>query len=157
MGRVKQTIRKGGKAPVHAKKAPAKRPASTKSYPRAALGPKEGGATPVKKRRFHPGTVALREIRYYQRATGNLASKRPIVNLVRRIASHLSASYGGDPPRFTAVALTMLQSIIESYVVNEFHRGNRVGLHCGRKTLMAKDMQLVGSLFKEDATNVPAT
>lgn len=39
-------------------------------------------AAPVKVRRFRPGTVALREIRKYQKEVGLLMSKAPFVRIV---------------------------------------------------------------------------
>ena len=40
-------------------------------------------AQPKKKKRFRPGTVALREIRKYQRSTDLLLRKLPFSRLVR--------------------------------------------------------------------------
>lgn len=58
----------GGKAPRR----------SSGAYPGAAFSPGR------KKPRYRPGTVALREIRKYQRSTELLMSKLPFSRLVRR-------------------------------------------------------------------------
>jgi histone H3 len=77
MARTKQTARKstGGKAPRKqlATKAARKTPYST------------GGGV-KKPHRYRPGTVALREIRRYQKSTELLLRKLPFQRLVREIA-----------------------------------------------------------------------
>merc|ERR1712050_424672 len=77
MARTKQTARKstGGKAP---RKQLATK-AARKSAPAAAGGVK-------KPHRYRPGTVALREIRRYQKSTELLIRKLPFQRLVREIA-----------------------------------------------------------------------
>ncbi|KAF0987461.1 hypothetical protein HZS_3610 [Henneguya salminicola] len=76
MARTKQTARKqtGGKAPRKqlATKAAAKKTALTQSL--------------KKTHRYRPGTVALREIRRYQKTTELLIRKLPFQRLVREIA-----------------------------------------------------------------------
>ena len=77
-GRTKQTARKntGGKAPrkqIAIKQAKIAAPAVT------------GGVK--KPHRFRPGTVALREIRRFQKSTELLIKKLPFQRLVREIAS----------------------------------------------------------------------
>ena len=85
MARTKQTARKntGAKAPRKqlANKA-ARKTAHTVSQ---AGGP--GGAGGIKRvHRFRPGTVALREIRKFQKSTELLIRKLPFQRLVREIA-----------------------------------------------------------------------
>ncbi|RYN88132.1 hypothetical protein AA0119_g12128 [Alternaria tenuissima] len=53
---------------------------------KAAPGINKDGTT-RKKRRFKPGTVALREIRRYQRGTELLILKLPFARLVREISN----------------------------------------------------------------------
>ena len=76
MARTKQTARKstGGKAP--------KKQLATKASRKSA--PSMGGIK--KPHRYRPGTVALREIRKYQKSTDLLLRKRPFYLLVREIA-----------------------------------------------------------------------
>jgi hypothetical protein len=47
------------------------------------LGDSGEGTKPRKKQRFRPGTVALREIRKYQRSTDLLIQKLPFSRVVR--------------------------------------------------------------------------
>lgn len=76
MARTKQTARKntGGKAP--------RKQISTKAARKSA--PTCNGIK--KPHRFKPGTVALREIRKYQKSTDLLIRKLPFQRLVKEIA-----------------------------------------------------------------------
>ena len=79
MARTKQTARRdqGGKAP---RRIFTKNPSLIKAQ-RAAKKGKTGYSEP-KKRRFRPGTVALWEIRKYQKSTDLLIRKLPFQRLV---------------------------------------------------------------------------
>ncbi|KAJ8594773.1 histone-fold-containing protein, partial [Rhizopogon salebrosus TDB-379] len=79
MARTKQTARKstGGKAPR-------KQLAAKSSAARKTAQASTGGVK--KPHRFRPGTVALREIRRYQKSTELLIRKLPFQRLVREIA-----------------------------------------------------------------------
>eukprot|EP00884_Botryococcus_braunii_P023489 jgi/Botrbrau1/9824/Bobra.0313s0003.1 len=85
MARTKQTARKstGGKAP--------RKQLATKAARKSA--PATGGVK--KPHRYRPGTVALREIRKYQKSTELLIRKLPFQRLVREIGSGLQ-----DGPAF---------------------------------------------------------
>ena len=63
-----------------------------------------GGGGPKKPHRFRPGTVALREIRRYQKSTELLIRRAPFQRLVREIAeqSHVGL-------KFKTAALCALQ------------------------------------------------
>ena len=129
MARTKQTARKstGGKTP------------------RKSLGAKAARkSTPVvdsqgakKQHRFRPGTVALREIRKYQKSTDLLIRKLPFQRLVREIAS----GFRGDL-RFQSSAIAALQEASEAYLVGLFEDTNLCAIHANRVTIMERDVQL---------------
>lgn len=73
MARTKSTARKVNTGPAP------KRPPIGKKTPRKTIVPQQ------KKRRWRPGTVALREIRKYQKSTELLIRKLPFSRLVREI------------------------------------------------------------------------
>ena len=110
---------------------------------RNALGTKAARKVPppvggVKKpHRYRPGTVALREIRRYQRSTDLLIRKLPFQRLVREIAG----DYKKDL-RFQASAVLALQEASEAYLVGIFEDTNLCAIHAKRVTIMPKDMQL---------------
>jgi histone H3 len=90
-----------------------------------------------KPHRYRPGTVALREIRKYQKCTDLLIRKLPFQRLVREIASE----YKNDL-RFQSSAVMALQEAAEAYIVGVFEDTNLCAIHGKRVTIMPKDMQL---------------
>eukprot|EP00605_Chrysophyceae_sp_TOSAG23-4_P002548 GSChrysophyteH1.ASY1.ANO1.2813.1 assembled CDS len=112
MARTKQTARKstGGKAP--------RKQLATKAARKSA--PSAGGIK--KPHRYRPGTVALREIRKYQKSTELLIRKLPF--------QRLSA---------------------EAYLVGLFEDTNLAAIHAKRVTIMPKDIQLARRIRGERA------
>jgi len=90
-----------------------------------------------KPHRYRPGTVALREIRRYQKSTDLLIRKLPFQRLVREIAQDFK-----NDLRFQGSAILALQEAAESYLVGLFEDTNLCAIHAKRVTIMPKDMQL---------------
>jgi histone H3 len=98
---------------------------------------KRAPAAPKKPHRFRPGTVALREIRKYQKSTDLLIRKRPFQRLVREIAQDHRPDL-----RWQSAALLAMQEASEAYLVGLFEDTNLCAIHARRVTIMPKDMQL---------------
>ena len=113
---------------------------------RVSVPPKGGIRKP---RRFRPGTVALREIRKYQKSTDLLIRKIPFQRLVREVCRGFTKTLGYDL-RFQSTALLALQEGAESYLVNMFSQCNDICLHSKRVTLQVKDIQLWKRLHNID-------
>mmetsp|Transcript_2852 Transcript_2852/g.2927 ORF Transcript_2852/g.2927 Transcript_2852/m.2927 type:complete len:139 (+) Transcript_2852:543-959(+) len=130
MARTKLTARKQTQT---AGKVPRKTPIGQKAAKKSTV------ATPgVKKtHRFRPGTVALREIRRYQKSTELLVRKLPFQRLVREVAQDFKSDL-----RFQSSAVLALQEASESYMVGLFEDTNLCAIHAKRVTIMPKDMQL---------------
>jgi len=115
--------------------------ARTKTNPsRVTFGGKCPRPTPVavkKPHRYRPGTVALREIRRYQKSTETLIRKLPFQRLVREIAMEIKTDL-----RFQGSAVLALQEASEAYLVKVFEDTNLCAIHARRQTVMVKDMQL---------------
>ncbi|GMI46490.1 hypothetical protein TrCOL_g10347 [Triparma columacea] len=96
MARTEQTARKstGGKAP--------RKQLATKAARKSA--PATGGVK--KPHRYRPGTVALREIRRYQKSTELLIRKLPFQRLVREIST--------SPPPPTMMTTTTTTTMVEN-------------------------------------------
>ncbi|KAH9390731.1 hypothetical protein TYRP_006313 [Tyrophagus putrescentiae] len=166
MARTKQTARKstGGKAPRNTEdvpKAVRKHPenctctlcknnrasngnqsgAGVKPPPhnRAAkkISEKQDPAPPRRPHRYRPGTVALREIRRFQKSTELLISRAPFQRLVREVAENVLTGM-----RFQTTALEALQHAAEAYLVGLMEDTNLCAIHAKRVTIMPKDMQL---------------
>jgi histone H3 len=90
-----------------------------------------------KPHRYRPGTVALREIRRFQKSTELLMRKLPFARLVREIAQDFKADL-----RFNPDALLALQEASEAYMVGLFEDSNLCAIHAKRVTVFPKDMQL---------------
>ena len=91
-----------------------------------------------KPRRYRPGTLAIREIRKFQKSTDLLIRKLPFARLVREICNELSMY----PMRWTAEALLALQESSEDFLVHLFEDCNLCAIHAKRVTIMPKDLQL---------------
>ena len=91
-----------------------------------------------KPHQYHPGTVALREIRRYQKSTELLIRKLPFQRLVREIAQDL----GKINIRFQSGAIMALQEVSEAYLVGLLEDSNLCAVHAKRVTIMPKDIQL---------------
>mmetsp|Transcript_15247 Transcript_15247/g.16529 ORF Transcript_15247/g.16529 Transcript_15247/m.16529 type:complete len:137 (-) Transcript_15247:239-649(-) len=136
MARTKQTARKstGGKAP--------RKHLATKAARKSA--PSTGGIK--KPYRFRPGTVALKEIRKYQKTTDLLIRRLPFQRLVREISQDFKSDL-----RFQSTALLALQEAAEAYLVSLFEDTNLCAIHAKRVTIMPKDIQLARRIRGERA------
>ncbi|VDM28597.1 unnamed protein product [Toxocara canis] len=131
MARTKQTARKstGGKAP--------RKQLATKAARKSA--PATGGV-------YRPGTVALREIRRYQKSTELLIRKLPFQRLVRDIAQDFKTDI-----RFQLSAVLALQEASEAYLVGLFEDRDLCTIHAKRVTFMPEDIQLARRIRGERA------
>ena len=127
MARTKQTARKstGGKAP--------RKQLATQAARKSA--PASGGVK--KPHRYRPGTVALREIRKYQKGTNLLIPKKPFSMLAKEIFQDFKGDF-----RFQGSTFSALQESSEAYLVGLFEDANLCAIHAKRVTLMPKDIQL---------------
>ena len=129
MARTKQTARK---QTTPAGKAPRKQIGSKAARKSAPI---QGGVK--KPHRYRPGTVALREIRKFQKSTDLLIRKLPFQRVVREIAQQFKSDL-----RFQSQAVLALQEATEAYLVGLFEDTNLCAIHAKRVTIMPKDMQL---------------
>jgi histone H3 len=83
------------------------------------------------------GTVAVREIRKYQKSSELLIRKLPFQRLVREIAIDFKTDL-----RFQGSAILALQEASESYIVQLFEDTNLCAIHGNRVTITPKDIQL---------------
>ena len=140
MARTKQTARSstGGKAPRK----------QLAAIAAAKLSSMVGGAPPFfkKTRKYRPGTVALREIRKFQKGGKLLIPKLSFQRLVKEIAQDIRKDL-----RFQSMAIAALQESAEAYMVGLFEDTNLCAIHANRVTIMSKDMQLARRLRNEPA------
>ena len=139
MARTKQTARKstGGKAP--------RKQLATKAARKSA--PATGGVK--KPHRYRPGTVALREIRRYQKTTDLLVRKAPFQRLVRELLDDVQATI--EVERCTGSSILALQEAAKAHLVGVKEDTILVVLHAKRVTIMPKDIQLARRIRGERA------
>ena len=91
------------------------RKAAAKKGAAARKAGKQAPTGGVKKRRFRPGTVALKEIRRYQKSTDLLIRKLPFQRVVREIANDRDVVPGNliGKIRFQSDAIAALQEASE--------------------------------------------
>ena len=100
-----------------------------------------------KPRRYRPGTVALREIRRYQKSSELLIRKIPFQRLVREIVHNL---YPHDNLRFQSTALAALQEASEDFLVRMFTQVNDLAIHGKRVTIKPSDLHIWGRITGTD-------
>ena len=114
-----------------------------------------------KKRRYRPGTLALKEIRHYQATTGPLLAYAPMrrlcKELVQKVQVDRSTKIRWDQLKAGAtipakanitvhnVSKAAIQALIEAgevYLTNVLHDGYMCAIHSKRFTLQKKDIDL---------------
>lgn len=108
----------------------AKKSAQTPPHSSAGRGLK-------KPHRYRPGTVALREIRKYQKSTDLLIRKLPFQRLIKDISQQMKPGF-----RYRSSALEAMQHALEAFMVSLFEDANLCAIHARRVTIMVKDMLL---------------
>ncbi|KAM0746145.1 histone-fold-containing protein [Meredithblackwellia eburnea MCA 4105] len=113
-----------------------------------------------KPHRWRPGTVALREIRRYQKTTELLFRKLPVTDVptlsgpflhssFQRLVREICENWHRGSYRWQASALEALQTASEDYLVHLFEDCNLCAIHAKRVTIQPKDMQLARRLRGE--------
>ncbi|KAI9334922.1 histone-fold-containing protein [Obelidium mucronatum] len=107
---------------------------ATKTVPKATKKP----------HRYRPGTVALREIRKYQKSTDLLLRKLPFARVVREIVQEYTKDRFDQETglRLQSTAIMALQEAAESFLIHLFEDANLCAIHAKRVTIMQKDIQL---------------
>ncbi len=128
MARTKETISKKAKKSLGKKSS--KKPTGSAGVKRA--------------HRWRPGTVALREIRRYQKGTELLIRKAPFQRLVRELATSQKEGL-----RFQSSAVLAIQDATESYVISLLSDTNLCAIHTRRVTILPRDLTLARRLRGE--------
>ena len=100
---------------------------------------------------YRPGTVALREIRRFQKSTDLLILKKPFGNLVREITQDIEkeAIARGFPAkayRWQGTAILASQEASEARMIDALHDGQLAAFHAKRVTVKPEDILLAAKL-----------
>uniref|UniRef100_A0A7S0TE83 Core Histone H2A/H2B/H3 domain-containing protein n=1 Tax=Elphidium margaritaceum TaxID=933848 RepID=A0A7S0TE83_9EUKA len=99
----------------------------------------------VRPHRFRPGTVALREIRRYQRSHKLLIAKAEFESVV----SAMVYSFYPRNITFQQTAMHALQEAAESYLVSFFENANLFALHAHRVNVCPEDIQTAITMLRK--------
>ena len=110
-----------------------KRSAFTKKQPRSQTGQ---ATVQQQLHRYRPGTVALREIRRYQKSTELLICKLPFQCLVHEILQGYGVGY-----RVTPAMMMALQEAAEAYLVQLLEDSNLCAIYAKCVTIQLKGIQ----------------
>ncbi|CAN8295956.1 unnamed protein product [Cochlearia groenlandica] len=96
-----------------------------------------------KKKRYKAGSLALRQIRHFQKSTQLLI---PSASFIRQVRIITHACSPDQVTRWTAEALVALQEAAEDFLVSLFSDSMLCAIHARRVTLMRKDFELARRL-----------
>ena len=106
--------------------------------------------TSVKKKRFRPGTVALRQIRKQQRRTDLIFARTAFHRIMLRCSDNLTTkSEFPNGVRMQFAARVGLQSAIEAQLTETLEKSNLLAIHGGRVTVQPKDIQMARRVMDE--------
>jgi histone H3 len=118
---------------------------------------KSNPSTPAVKKphRFRPGTVAIREIKRFQKISNCLIfAKHPFERYTRAIIARYHPTM-----KISKDVFSILQYYIEQYIVNVLKDSNDAAIHCGRVKLMSVDIRFIcklrGYALEEDPEEDP--
>jgi histone H3/H4 len=120
-----------------------KRPPNNSKHAGKTLAQQEAAVAALAKKphRYKPGTVALREIRRYQKSVDLLIPKLNFSRLVREICQRPPPfGLGKSKIRWQSLAMEALHEAAESFLVMLFEDVNLAAIHANRVTIKQKDM-----------------
>ena len=131
---------------VRVKHTPAKRDLSKNSTAKAPI--RQVKKLDRKPHRYRPGTVALREIRRYQKGTELLLPKAPCSRWIREIAQNIKG-LDNEPMRFNNEAIEALRTAAEDLMVSLFKKAQLRAVDRKKITVTALDLRREFENFKE--------
>lgn len=94
-----------------------------------------------KKIKYHPGTVALREIKKYQKMQTRLTAKVPFIRKVKEILMSLDPEF-----RVKRLSMEALREATEDFLTDVLSDANLCAIHGRRITVMVKDVALASRI-----------
>lgn len=94
-----------------------------------------------KKRRFHPGTVAARNVKRLQKTDGLLLQKAPFKAFVKSLFTEKHIKV--NKVHLAKTVCENLQAVVEAHMVELLKMANALAEHADKKTVGARDFNLV--------------
>ena len=129
--------------------------APQKQLPTKSLKKKSGGKGKTftgaikKPHKYHPGTVALWQIRRYQRSTELLCRKLCVARLVREVAQDFKVDL-----HFQGTALLAIQEAMEAWLVRLMEDMNLCAIHTKRVTIQPRNLSLVRKIRVNNGVDI---
>ena len=100
-----------------------------------------------RKMRYHPGTVAVREVRYYQKSTNLLLSKAPLERFIRNKMKEVEHDYFKSYSSVEGIMLAgdcmeIIAEAVQSYAIGLMVDASLIAKHANRSTMFGRDVQL---------------
>jgi histone H3-like centromeric protein A len=115
--------------------------------PKAQRMTKAGEA--FKTRRFHPGTLAGRQVKFYQKKSGSLLQRAPMVKMLREVMDKIKKDMGLKDLRIDEKSKNMLIEYLETEAVRVLRTANTLaGRVAGRVTVFSSDLQTALSVLQ---------
>ena len=87
--------------------------------------------------RFKPGTIAMKQIREFQKSVNLLIPRAPFQRVIKEKALRENREI-----RFQSAAIQAIQEAAEAHITSVMEDSNLICLHANRVTLMGKDLNL---------------
>jgi histone H3 len=121
------------------------KPTPSKLAPNAAKSDAPLVLKTKKPHRYRPGTVALREIRRYQKSTDLLIRRGPVERLIKEIDQGLHPQ---SRHMFRKHAISAIHSAAESYLQTLFANTIEISLNAKCQTIRPQDMRLAARMIR---------
>ena len=95
----------------------------------------------AKKTKARRGSVALKEVKQYQKSESLLLSRAPIERLIRTTMKDFTADGRIEPK-----ALSLIQVSVENLITNIFRKSQLAAIHGGRKGVRPLNAQIVAAM-----------
>jgi len=121
----------------NARKSSANADAATIKAPRVK---KNGEAH--KARRYRPGTLANRQVNFYQKTSGSLLPRAPMIKMIREVMAKAKKELGFDRLNIDEKSKNMFIEYIGTNAVNVLRSANTLAVRvAGRKTVFKTDLE----------------
>ena len=95
----------------------------------------------AKKTKARRGSMALKEVRKYQKSESLLLSRAPIERLIRTTMHDFTSDVRVEPK-----ALSLIQVSVENLITNIFRKSQLAALHGGRKGVRMSNARIVAAM-----------
>jgi histone H3/H4 len=102
-----------------------------------------------KARRFHPGTLARRQVKFYQKKSGSLLQRAPMIKLLREVMDKVKKDLGLQDLRIDEKSKNMFIENLEAEAVRVLRTSNTLATRVAKRaTVFSTDFQTALSVLQ---------